>query len=194
VDRTTLAEIARIAAGALLEAACGEAPWATPTRAGLAAVLEVLSGRDAYTSRARLLLTTEPEVLDDLVAAGWLAYWPTDLEPDRHYEGGPAYTLTPLAADRLGFELEEVGPAERPRWVRRDPSRESAHVRAKRQARFIELVRPERYVDPISVGQVYEDEAPKPATHLWNEWLDEPLKVMGMVVPRDRRIAPAKTS
>ncbi len=50
------------------------------------------------------------DLLCELDVAGWLAIWET--------ESGPQVTLSPVAAERLGARLVEIGPGETPRWAR----------------------------------------------------------------------------
>ena len=55
-----------------------------------------------WVPREKLERAGSAKTLVALIGAGWLEIW-------EGIEGGPAFTLTPYAADQLGVELIEVG-------------------------------------------------------------------------------------
>lgn len=80
------------------------------------AVLNTLvEGKDVWMSPVTLAttlgLTSEQteDLLCELDLGGWLELWET--------EDGPLVTLSPLAAERLGVRLVEVGVNATPRWA-----------------------------------------------------------------------------
>jgi hypothetical protein len=146
----------------------------------MAVLMEVIEGPGSapghpgpcWSPRARLELIASPGEIDGLISAGWLEAWVGIV-------GGPALTLTPLAAHRLDVELDEFDWDETPSWVRAGTA-DHAVVIPRHQRCGVPLPYPERVVDLASV---------RPVEYLRDEtWSDEPVTLWGMPVPIDPRV------
>jgi hypothetical protein len=115
--------------------------------------------------------TIEPAVIDALVEQGWLELW-------LGIQQGPAVTLTPYAADRLGVELIEVGLDETPVWAHRGDVDPGRPIRIRRNVHERPLPYPEQLIDP----------APPVPDIVIDGWSGEPIRLWGRTISRDHRL------
>lgn len=160
-----------------------------------AVLFTVIEGPDAmpghpgpcWTPRSNLEKRWPGELLDDLVVGGWL-------EPWEGIVGGPALTLTPLAAARLEVELDEFDWDETPSWVRAGTSDHPVII-PRHQRCGAPLPYPEQVVDPRSARErqllTFDDRDSSDYATDHDE--GEPVTLWGMTIPIDERIKPSRS-
>lgn len=140
------------------------------TEAEAAALDAVSRGRWAWVAQVYLAASGhDPATLTGLIEKGLLVPW--DTPPDPACLASPAappcglvLTLTPYGAERLGVEVVEAGPAERPRWerIRYDE-------RGRRTDRGKPAIRAFRYESRLRLPELIPDTAPGPEYYVDEE-------------------------
>jgi hypothetical protein len=97
----------------------------------LAALLMIIGSRQAWVRRELIDLACGPATIGSLIASGHVVVWPVMIAIERvpGNDGGPGRvvssirvifaTLTPLGAERIGYEVAERSDIGEPYWTER---------------------------------------------------------------------------